>query len=80
MNVCNNADLFNKIASSCFTKCASRRHRDPDLSLGEMSCTDRCVSKYLEAQQRVGTILQKANEDQLQQQQNMVEMQKRFGG
>lgn len=73
-------DLFNKIASSCFTKCASRRHREPDLSLGEMSCTDRCVSKYLEAQQRVGTILQKANEDQLQQQQNMVEMQKRFGG
>lgn len=32
-------DLFNKIASSCFQKCASRRHRDQDLSLGEMTCT-----------------------------------------
>jgi import inner membrane translocase subunit TIM10 len=32
-------DLFNKIASSCFQKCASRKHRDQDLSLGEMTCT-----------------------------------------
>lgn len=32
-------DLFNKIASSCFHKCAARKHRDQDLSLGEMTCT-----------------------------------------
>jgi len=32
-------DLFNKIAKSCFHKCASRKHRDQDLSLGEMTCT-----------------------------------------
>jgi hypothetical protein len=32
-------DLFNKIAKSCFQKCASRKHRDQDLSLGEMTCT-----------------------------------------
>jgi Tim10/DDP family zinc finger len=69
-------DLFNKIAARCFDKCASRRHRDADLSLGEMSCTDRCVSKYLESQQLVGQVLQKANE---QQQQQMMEMQKRMG-
>ncbi|GAX28805.1 hypothetical protein FisN_34Hh015 [Fistulifera solaris] len=72
-------DLFNKIASSCFTKCAARRHRDPDITLGEMTCTDRCVSKYLETQQRVGVILQKANEAQLEQQQNMAQMQQRLG-
>ena len=72
-------DLFNKIAASCFQKCAARKHRDADLALGEMSCTDRCVAKYLEAQQRVGDVLQKANEQQLQQQQNMMEMQKQFG-
>ena len=73
-------DLFNKIAASCFSKCASRRHRDPDLSLGEMSCADRCVSKYLESQQRIGAVLQQANEQQQAQQQSMMEMQKAMGG
>jgi mitochondrial import inner membrane translocase subunit TIM10 len=73
-------DLFNKIASSCFQKCTSAKHREPDLSLGEMTCTDRCVSKYLEAQERVGAVLQKANEAQLAQQQSMMEMQQRMGG
>lgn len=101
-------DLFNKIASSCFQKCASRKHRDQDLSLGEMTCTgasiifrrlikrwvvphshleksnvcitDRCVSKYLEAQQLVGAVLQKANEAQQQQQQAMMQVQQQMGG
>jgi hypothetical protein len=45
-----------------------------------MTCTDRCVSKYLEAQERVGAVLQKANEAQLAQQQSMMEMQQRMGG
>jgi mitochondrial import inner membrane translocase subunit TIM10 len=74
------SDLFNKIASSCFSKCASTKHREADLSLGEMTCADRCVSKYLETQERVGVVLQKANEAQLAQQQSMMEMQQRLGG
>ena len=73
-------DLFNKIAGSCFSKCASVRHKDPDLSLGEMTCADRCVSKYMEAQERVGVVLQRANEAQMQQQQSMAQMQQQFGG
>lgn len=73
-------DLFNKIASSCFSKCASRKHKEPDLSLGEMTCTDRCVSKYLEGQQLVGAVLQRANEAQMQQQQAMQQMQNQFAG
>lgn len=72
-------DLFNKIAASCFQKCASRKHKEAEISLGEMSCTDRCVSKYLESQQRVGEVLQKANEAQLEQQKNLEAMQKSFG-
>eukprot|EP00957_Ditylum_brightwellii_P172596 13138974-Ditylum_brightwellii.AAC.1 len=72
-------DLFNKISASCFQKCASRKHKDADLALGEMSCTDRCVSKYLEAQEKVGVILQKANEAQAAQQQNLADMQTGMG-
>jgi import inner membrane translocase subunit TIM10 len=72
-------DLFNKIADKCFSKCASRKHKDPDLSLGEMTCTDRCVAKYLESQQRVGEVLQQANEQQLAQQQTMVNSQNAMG-
>lgn len=72
-------DLFNKIASSCFSKCASAKHREPDLSLGEMTCADRCVSKYLESQERVGAVLQRANEAQLAQQQSLTDMQRQMG-
>jgi mitochondrial import inner membrane translocase subunit TIM10 len=74
-------DLFNKIAGTCFSKCASRKHdKESELSLGEMTCADRCVSKYLEGQERVGAVLQRANEAQLQQQQAMMSMQQKMGG
>ena len=45
-----------------------------------MTCTDRCVSKYLESQQLVGIVLQKANQDQMEYQQNLVAMQQKLGG
>ena len=56
------------------------KHKEHDLSLGEMTCTDRCVSKYLESQQLVGIVLQKANQEQMEYQQNLVAMQKKLGG
>mmetsp|Transcript_190 Transcript_190/g.196 ORF Transcript_190/g.196 Transcript_190/m.196 type:complete len:103 (-) Transcript_190:397-705(-) len=67
--------LFNNLTMSCFNKCASRKHKEPDLQLGEMSCIDRCVSKYMEAQEKIGVVLQKANESQAQQMQQMQQMQ-----
>lgn len=67
--------LFNKVAATCFEKCAARKHKEPDLQLGEMTCVDRCVSKYMEAQKKVGAVLQKANEKQAMQQQQMQQMQ-----
>jgi mitochondrial import inner membrane translocase subunit TIM10 len=73
-------DLFNKIATSCFNKCASKKHKDQELPLGEMSCTDRCVGRYLEAQERVGKVLQAANESQMAQQKAMQDMQASLGG
>ena len=72
--------LFTSMAGTCFQKCASYKHKEPDLALGEMSCTDRCVSKYLEVQEKVGVILQKANEQQVAQQQKMMDMQNQYGG
>lgn len=41
---------------------------------------DRCVAKYLETQQKIGVILQQANEQQAQQQQQMMQMQQSLGG
>jgi hypothetical protein len=38
------------------------------------------VAKYLEAQEKVGIVLQKANEAQAQQQKAMADMQTAMGG
>ncbi|CAM9509208.1 unnamed protein product [Chrysoparadoxa australica] len=45
-------DLFGKMSNLCSAKCVSKFH-DADLSVGEMSCIDRCVGKYLESQEKV---------------------------
>jgi import inner membrane translocase subunit TIM10 len=52
------ADLFNRIMATCYRKCVPS-YREPDLSVGEMSCTDRCVFKFIEGQQVVNEELQK---------------------
>ncbi|GFH44432.1 mitochondrial import inner membrane translocase subunit tim10 [Chaetoceros tenuissimus] len=72
--------LFNKLTQSCFKKCASRKHKEPDLHLGEMSCIDRCVAKYMDSQELVGKVLQAANEKQAAQQMQMQQMQQAMGG
>lgn len=37
----------------CFQKCVLKMSGDSDLNVGEMTCVDRCVSKYMEAQDKV---------------------------
>jgi hypothetical protein len=59
-------DLFKKFGASCFDKCASQKHKKPNLNLGEiMTCINQCIVKYLEMQERVGGMLQQANEAQM---------------
>mmetsp|Transcript_14142 Transcript_14142/g.17169 ORF Transcript_14142/g.17169 Transcript_14142/m.17169 type:complete len:100 (-) Transcript_14142:52-351(-) len=70
---------LNKIVTSCFSKCASRKHKEKDLQLGEMSCIDRCTAKYLDAQEKVGMVLQKANEEQQRQMENVNQIQNTMG-
>lgn len=60
-------DLFNKMSSSCHKKCVVNNYGEGDLAVGEMACVDRCVGKYMQAQERVGQVLN-AYEQQMKQQ------------
>ena len=55
---------------SCYRKCISTYH-DSELNVAELSCLDRCASKYLQAQEKVGSVLQQF-EQQMMQQQGMM--------
>ena len=67
-------DLFNRMTASCYKKCIPKLN-DPDLSVGEMACTDRCVGKYMDAHERVGKVMQKVGEGMQAQQEAMNQMQ-----
>jgi len=51
-------DVFNRIVSSCHSKCISQRYLEGDLSKGESVCIDRCVSKFFDANKKMGEKLQ----------------------
>ena len=57
-------DMFNRMTDMCFRKCKFK-YSDAELNVGEMSCTDRCVGKYMEVHKNVADVMQ-----QLQQQMN----------
>ena len=60
-------DMFNKMTEQCFRKCVAL-YKEEHLSVGEATCVDRCVHKYMAAHGKVQDILGK----QAQQMQGMV--------
>ncbi|PFH33300.1 putative inner membrane translocase subunit TIM10 [Besnoitia besnoiti] len=51
------ADVVARCVGTCYTRCL-HRHPDASLEVAEMSCTDRCVSKYVSVHQLVGETMQ----------------------
>ncbi|CEL98057.1 unnamed protein product [Vitrella brassicaformis CCMP3155] len=51
------ADLFSRMQNVCWSKCIPNV-REGILAMGEMSCVDRCVSKYFDVHKMVGEKLQ----------------------
>ena len=59
-------DYFNKAAEACYNKCVVKM-TEPDLSVGEMTCIDRCAWKYFEGHANLLQTVQKY-EEMMQQQ------------
>ncbi|ODV81704.1 uncharacterized protein CANTADRAFT_44328 [Suhomyces tanzawaensis NRRL Y-17324] len=52
------AATFNKVLSTCASKCLGGEYGESDLVTGEASCIDRCVAKYVKANMVIGQHLQ----------------------
>uniref|UniRef100_A0A7S1C2G8 Mitochondrial import inner membrane translocase subunit n=1 Tax=Bicosoecida sp. CB-2014 TaxID=1486930 RepID=A0A7S1C2G8_9STRA len=55
-------EMYQRMVGECYDKCVLRVGSEAELNVGEMSCVDRCVSKYLEVHDKVGVQFQKLNE------------------
>ncbi|KJP86615.1 hypothetical protein AK88_03719 [Plasmodium fragile] len=53
------SDLFKRMQNTCWSKCIPDVN-DSLLSVGETSCVDRCVHKYMEIHTLVGKNLQES--------------------
>ncbi len=74
------SDFFNRIVEKCTQKCIPKVHT-PELAIGEIQCVDRCVGKYMIAQEVVTKAVQEFEQKTLQQQQAGANVGKpRLGG
>ncbi|CAE7641458.1 Tim10 [Symbiodinium sp. CCMP2456] len=59
------ADIFFRMQASCYNKCIASV-KEEKLSVGEMSCVDRCVNKFMDVHSKVGAELQAFQAQQVQ--------------
>lgn len=52
-------DVYNRVVNLCYDKCWIRRNREDSLEVGEKSCCDRCIHKYIQIHKLVGEELKK---------------------
>ncbi|AMD18740.1 HBL162Cp [Eremothecium sinecaudum] len=58
------AVAFNAMLSSCREKCIPHDHYgEGELTKGEMTCVDRCISKAHDANRTIGTYVQRTGFD-----------------
>lgn len=57
------ADTFSKMSDTCWKKCIPSI-KESALTIGEMSCTDRCVSKFLDVHAMIGAELNSSIQNQ----------------
>ena len=50
--------MAGRMTEQCFRKCVAM-YKEPELSVGEATCVDRCVHKYMTSHAKVQEILQK---------------------
>lgn len=55
-------DMFTKMSQTCWAKCVTK-HREGDLTVGEMTCVDRCTSKYMSAHKVIGEVIEKTQKE-----------------
>ena len=60
------ADTFAKMSETCWKKCIPSV-KEGALTVGEMSCTDRCVSKFLDVHALIGAELNSSMQQQANQ-------------
>lgn len=49
---------YARLAASCTRKCLPKDYREADLNKGESVCLDRCVSKYMDVNIKIGEKMQ----------------------
>ncbi len=54
------ADTYQRLSESCYRKCIPSV-KEAALGVAEISCVDRCVSKYLDVHALVGVTLNSSN-------------------